>query len=91
MLCKCGETNVVELLLEHFNCEENGLHIKDEDGFTSFMVACLNGHKDVVKLLLDHSETNIDLNMEANFWMTAFIVACKNEHKDVVQLFLKIS
>ena len=91
MLCKCGETNVVELLLEHFNCEENGLHIKDEDGFTSFTVACLNGHKDVVKLLLHHSETNIDLNMEANYGMTAFIVACKNEHKDVVQLFLKIS
>ena len=55
------------------------------------MVACLNGHKDVVKLLLDHSETNIDLNMEANYGMTAFIVACKNGHKDVVQLFLKIS
>ena len=38
--CKCGETKVVELLLEHFDCEENRLNIKDKDGFTSFMVAC---------------------------------------------------
>ena len=75
--CKCGETKVVELLLERFTCEENGLNIKDEDGFTAFMVACQNGHKDVVQLLLDNSERNIDLNAKSNFGMTAIMCSVR--------------
>ena len=70
--CKCGETKVVELLLKHFDWEENGLNIKDKYGLTYFMVACQYGHKDVVQLLLDHSESNIDLNATTNSGRTAF-------------------
>ena len=54
------------------------------------MWAGINGHKDVVKLLLDNSE-RIDLNARNNFGTTAFMQAWYNGHKDVVKLILKYS
>ena len=60
--CKSGETKVVKLLLECCSPEESGLNIRDKVGWTPFMWACKNRHKDVVQLLLDNSERNIDLN-----------------------------
>ena len=54
--CKNGETKVVQILLERCNPEESGLNIKDEHGGTPFMLACFDGHKDAVQLLLAHSE-----------------------------------
>ena len=59
--CETGKTRIVELLLErmeHYNCEETGLNVKDDRGMTPFMLACQNRHKDVVKMLLDHSKSN---------------------------------
>ena len=47
--CKNGQTKVVQLLLECYNAEESGLNIKDNNGINALMVACKNGHKDVVK------------------------------------------
>ena len=49
-------------------------------------MACNNGHKDVVKLLLDHSDS-IELDAR-NYRGNAFVLACNNGHKDVVKLFL---
>ena len=49
------------------------------------MWACKNGHKDVVKLLLDN------LNARNVFGTTAFMQAWFNGHKDVVKLILKYS
>ena len=60
--CKSGETKVVQLLLERCNSEESGLNIKDEEGRTAFMWACYFGHKDIVILLLDLSDS-IQLNL----------------------------
>ena len=60
-------------------------------GNTAFMLACQNGHKEVVKLLLDNLDRNIDLNARTNHGTTAFIWACQEGHKDVVQLLLKHS
>ena len=88
--CKSGETKVVQLLLECYNSEESGLNNRDRYGWTPFMWACKNGHKDVVKLLLDYSE-RIDLNARNVFGTTAFMQAWYNGHKDVVKLILKYS
>ena len=52
------------------------------------MIACGSGHKDVVQLLLYHSDPNIELNVKVEYGMTAFIWACQKGHKDVVQLLL---
>ena len=84
--CKSGETKVVRLLLERFNCEENGLNIKNKRGFTAFMMACLHGHKEVVQMLLDCSETN--LNARSNAGYTPFILACLGGCEEVVKLLL---
>ena len=54
--CENGKTKVVRLLLECCNSEESGFNIKDEYGLTALQLACKYGHKDIVKLLLDHSE-----------------------------------
>ena len=50
--------------------------------------ACENGHKDVVRLLLEKSERNIDFNASNNGGLTALMFACIHGHKDVVQLLL---
>ena len=86
--CKNGETKVVQLLMKHFNSEESGLNIKDEEGRSAFMWGCYFGHKDIVILLLDLSDS-IELNAkDNNGGCTAFILACYNGQKDVVKLLL---
>ena len=84
--CKNGETKIVQLLLECFNYEENGLNIKDENGFTAMMLACNDGYKDVVELLLNHSNSGIEFNARDHDGKTAFMLACKRCHQDIVQL-----
>ena len=87
LACKNGETKVVQLLLERCNSEENELNIKDRYGLTPFMIACQFGHKDVVKLLLGHSD-RIELNARDRHGYTPFMWACQNRRKDVVKLLL---
>merc|ERR1711860_410409 len=55
---------------------------------TALMWACHEGHKDVVQLLLDHSDSNIELNAKDGDGTTALMWACHEGHKDVVQLLL---
>ena len=86
--CKTGETKIVQLLLECCNTEEIGLNIRDREEMTPLMWACENGHKDVVKLLLNYSGPNIELNARDEYGRSALMVACFNGHKDVVQLLL---
>ena len=75
--CQSGETKVVQLLLERCNSEESGLNTKYEDGWTAFMVACYNGYKDVVQLLLDSSE-RIEMNARNNNGGTPFMELLSN-------------
>ena len=56
----------MQLLLERYNSEQSGLNVKDEYGLTALQLACKYGHKDIVKLLLDHSE-RIELNAREVF------------------------
>ena len=47
--CQSGNVQIVKLLLEFYDAEENVLNAKFEDGCTAYMIACKNGHKNVVK------------------------------------------
>ena len=84
--CKSGKTEIVKLLLEEEEIED--INAIDQSGGTAFMWACLNGHKDVVQLLLDNSEKNIDLNARRASGCTALMYACIYGRKDVVKLIL---
>ena len=55
------------------------------------MWACKDGHKDVVQMLLEHSNPRIDINAKANNGSTAFIMACERGQKEVVKLLLESS
>ena len=74
-----------QLILDH--PDMFGINTGVIDGFTAFMIACSKGHKDVVQLLMDHSE-RIDLNARNTGW-TAFTMACLFKRKDVVKLLLE--
>ena len=89
--CQNGETKVVQLLLENFTCEENGLNNKDTSRRPLIVVVCIRGLYDIVKLLLHHSYGNIDLNARDRSGWTAFMSACLNGHKNVVELLLNHS
>ena len=81
-----------ESFLQYLTVHGADLNIKDEKGMTAFLWACQKRHKDVVQLLLDHSEEHrIDLNSKDKWENTAFIMACDNGHKDVVKLLLNHS
>ena len=43
------------------------------------MLACSKGHKDVVRLLLEHPSSNIDLNARANNGATALMIASRGK------------
>ena len=87
-----GKTEIVELLLERLDDKnldiELNCHEYDEYGRTAFSVACLNGHTDIVKLLLNHPGSKIiNWNARDTIGGTAFHVACFFGSKDIVQLF----
>ena len=50
------------------------------------MIACQNGHKEVVSLLL--ADSRIEVNKPTNRGFTPFYVACQNGRKEVVSLLL---
>ena len=55
------------------------------------MWACRNVHKDVVKLLLQHSDPNIDMNATTEVGVTAFIICVENmiQTKNFLKIFHK--
>ena len=58
----------------------------------ALLMACKNGHQDVVKILLEHTATaNIDFNARDTDGSTPFLVACMYGQTDIVQLLLDYS
>ena len=57
------------------------LNARDITECDALMVACFNGHKNIV---LHHSEPKIDLNARSRSGRTPLIWACKYGHKDIV-------
>ena len=76
-------------MLLNYSAHNIDLNARATSGATPIMMACNNGHKDVVKLLLDHPDPKIDLNARDYHGQTAYMAACYNGHKDVVELLLE--
>ena len=49
---------------------------------------CKRGDSKIVELLLDHSDSKIELNAKHVYGWTAFMLACYKGHNDVVKLLL---
>ena len=81
------------------------MNFKDVHSWTPIMWACRKGHKNIVQLLIDHSNENIDFNARikrcsnnfpcyecdyhGNSHYTPLMLACKFGHQDVVQLLIE--
>ena len=80
--CTKGDVETVQTLAKG-NCDVN--HVNN-DGTNGFMLACSNGHKDIVELLV--TKSNCDVNhVNKNGW-NGFMYACQNDHKDIVELLV---
>ena len=100
--CVAGETEIVKLLLNDQRGLTiiNGLKDKDKFGQTAFLLACRNGHIDIVKQLLElpkkvgikmramRYSTEEGFNARSSDGLTAFMWACRNGHINVVNLLL---
>ena len=65
--------------------------LRSRNGNNGFSWACIEGHTNVVKLLLDNSDGKVDLNARALQGQTGFMNACSYGHIDVVKLCLDYS
>jgi ankyrin repeat protein len=92
LMCCCsswGYMNVVQLLLE------NGAdgNIQHKGGWTALMLAVLNGHANIIKLLSD--KKNVDINAKNDIkelglgQITAFMLAAYLGHTEIVKWFLE--
>ncbi|WP_115332837.1 ankyrin repeat domain-containing protein [Legionella busanensis] len=70
---KGGFTEAVLSLLQHKNIAINQT---DEDGATPLLVACQNGHIDIVRVLIQQEK--IDISRPDNHGRTPLSVACEN-------------
>ena len=53
--------------LNHPKSEQIEMNLKDDQGMTAFVLACVNGWQNVVKVLLHHSKSHgIDLNVKSS-------------------------
>ena len=73
----------VKMLLDADSCVEN-LIIQDKSGQTALMYAVVNGHEDIVRVLLDDDLTKQDQNGN-----TALILAVANGHEGIVRVLLE--
>ena len=78
---KHAKSQTIRKLIKHANYENHA------NGGTTLIHTWYNGHKNVVKLLLDSSD-RIDMNARSNYGCTAFMYACQCGYKDVVKLLL---
>ena len=83
--CKNGDLEKVkEIILKG---EKMGINEKDDYGFNGFLYACINGHFEIVKLLIENNSCKIEEKDYGGF--NGFIHACLNGHYEIVKLLIE--
>ena len=87
----CIEGNFISVQKIIQQSSDSGLiiHAKNDDGFTGFMFACLQGHVNIVNLILNHKEGRNALNAQNRMGENGFIIACKNDQSQVIKMILE--
>ena len=58
----------------------------DSDSYTPLHIACDRGHTDIVRLLLSHAGTDINIARITGY--TSLHTVCGRGHTDIVRLFI---
>ena len=87
-VCEAGDmTNLNTLMNLDVKFDFNEV---DEHGQSGFYLACMNGHYEVVKVLLENKQKlDLDLNVKNCNEETGFHAACYHTHQQIVDLLLK--
>ena len=72
---------IVKILLEH----KAHVDIVDREGKTALMWACIRGHEDIVRKILDVSILDLDLNRGDKYGNTALFYAASSGHVNTVK------
>ena len=67
--------------------KEENVEVIDEDGRTALMMASMNGHLSVVKVLVEEGEADIE-KLDVYGW-NALLLACSDGHLPVVQYLIE--
>lgn len=87
LACEKGQYNTVKFLSDLKELTLNACvdtTIQDENGWSVMRVACLKGHTEVVKVL-------IEVGMNSNKSYTPLYLACQKGHYDTVNLLLNLN
>jgi len=82
--CSFGHIKVVELLLR---CRKvTHINSRNQDGSTAFYIACEEGQKEIIQLLLN--SPIVDINQSDYSGVTPFIKVCKIGYFDLIQCMI---
>ena len=79
-----GNIDVVRNLIKHIS---GMLNLQDDKGRTSLMLACQNGHTELVSFLLD---SGADMRIQNNHGLSAVDIALNSDNTDIRQEFIKL-
>lgn len=82
---RSGQTDAAEILLNH----EPNLNYTACHGETAIYGAAQANNLTLVKLLLTHTQSGLDVNIAAATGWTPLMVACANGHREVVSCLLE--
>jgi len=90
LACNAGKVNVVSAMLLLDVVDTAIINARDNYGKTALMDASINGHANVVKVILDSDKTNLDVISAQCLprMMTAFMMACLHGRPDVISAML---
>ena len=82
---KYGDVKLIEFILR----TSYNMNNKDDNGFTAWHWACINGRTETAQLIIEYSKDfGIDLNAKDKHGFTAFHKACYNGRIETAQLII---